>query len=332
MIEQAVKRSGLRTIDRDQVLSISLSEAVDRLYPIFTKLSRSGTRPPKWVSSRSPAVYAAELMGDNAKLVKATDQTPLYARSLRTNESADLVGLNLFPADKLKKTLPRKYPKHPLSLLVRAAEKGLDGNFPAGFPATENHTFGERAVLVILWIVCAIECHDHISAGCENRFNVRECSLFRVAVDDGIIRGEAAPVSGQRFRIIVPPHFREFREQFGENPFPHDIARNIQPDCRNTPGSLAQFYKIPHFIAQFCLEQFAEFKVQPGAPNQGESGRWGDIHPREQSVASFHAAGCSPWAQIVRTARKLKRGHGAADRAVCLCAPGKFFQFAVGGQ
>jgi hypothetical protein len=70
-------------------------------------------------------------MGDNAKLVKATDQTPLYARSLRTNESADLVGLNLFPADKLKKTLPRKYPKHPLSLLVRAAEKGLDGNFPA---------------------------------------------------------------------------------------------------------------------------------------------------------------------------------------------------------
>lgn len=56
--------------------------------------------PTKFISSKNPNVWAKELMGRNAKLVKDTLNAD-NPTTLRTKVSGDLIGLNLYPADKL---------------------------------------------------------------------------------------------------------------------------------------------------------------------------------------------------------------------------------------
>jgi hypothetical protein len=118
LVDTAIRRSGLRPIRKEQVMSLTPEQAVERLRPIMGLLGTQWTR-------KGPGVWADELMGDNSKLVKDTTN-PGSPVSLVTERPGYLIGLNLFPADKLLKTLPVRYPDHPLtSLVVRGASGDL---------------------------------------------------------------------------------------------------------------------------------------------------------------------------------------------------------------
>jgi hypothetical protein len=64
--------------------------------------------PTKFISSKNPNVWAKELMGRNAKLVKDTLNAD-NPTTLRTKVSGDLIGLNLYPADKLVNEFTKTY-------------------------------------------------------------------------------------------------------------------------------------------------------------------------------------------------------------------------------
>ena len=116
MVETAVKRSGLKPIRMQQVMALTPEQAVARLRPIVGLL---GTQ---WTSA-GPGRWADELMGDNSKLVKDTTN-PGSPVSMVTERPGYLIGLNLFPADKLLKVLPTRYPDHPLTALVVRGQSG----------------------------------------------------------------------------------------------------------------------------------------------------------------------------------------------------------------
>jgi len=81
----------------------------------------------KWVTGRDPNAYATALMGANSKLVKNTvDITSPVSR--RTYVKGSLIGLNLYPADKLAGEFVLNYPYHPFSQIIRSIQ--LDGAVP----------------------------------------------------------------------------------------------------------------------------------------------------------------------------------------------------------
>jgi len=77
----------------------------------------------KWVDSRSAKEYAPALMGANSKLVKNTvEMTSPISR--RTYVKGSLIGLNLYPADKLATEFVANYPYHPYAQIIRALQSG----------------------------------------------------------------------------------------------------------------------------------------------------------------------------------------------------------------
>jgi hypothetical protein len=75
----------------------------------------------KWVTGRDPNAYATALMGANSKLVKNTVEitSPI---SRRTYVKGSLIGLNLYPADKLAGEFVLNYPYHPFSQIIRSIQ------------------------------------------------------------------------------------------------------------------------------------------------------------------------------------------------------------------
>ena len=75
----------------------------------------------QWVESRDPKRYAPALMGANSKLVKNTvEMTSDISR--RTFVKGSLIGLNLYPADKLAGEFVLNYPYHPFSQIIRSIQ------------------------------------------------------------------------------------------------------------------------------------------------------------------------------------------------------------------
>jgi hypothetical protein len=147
-IRGALMLAGLpQGLSYEEVMSISPKEAVERLYPIFQHLRAeelywtgemktlktgqvvkemrqllvSDKKPAwakvAWAENQKPGEYAAELMGDNSKLVKGTT-TRTSDFSLTTDKDGRLLGLNLYPADKLSTAFVARYPDHPISQIV----------------------------------------------------------------------------------------------------------------------------------------------------------------------------------------------------------------------
>lgn len=116
-LDSAIKRSGLSPIRKSEVMAISPEQAVERLRPILKHLNT------QWVAKAGVGKWADELMGDNAKLVKDTTNRSSPV-SETTERSGYLIGLNLFPADKLVKLLPVRYPDHPFSKIITQSVSG----------------------------------------------------------------------------------------------------------------------------------------------------------------------------------------------------------------
>ena len=92
---------------------------VRKLYPTW-KYDVSFT-DVQWVKSRDPKRYAPALMGANSKLVKNTvEMTSPISR--RTFVKGSLIGLNLYPADKLAGEFVLNYPYHPFSQIIRSIQ------------------------------------------------------------------------------------------------------------------------------------------------------------------------------------------------------------------
>jgi len=92
---------------------------VRKLYPTW-KYDVSFTAT-QWVESRDPQRYAPALMGANSKLVKNTvEMTSDISR--RTFVKGSLIGLNLYPADKLAGEFVLNYPYHPFSQIIRSIQ------------------------------------------------------------------------------------------------------------------------------------------------------------------------------------------------------------------
>jgi hypothetical protein len=92
---------------------------VRKLYPTW-KYDVSFT-DVQWVKSRDPKRYAPALMGANSKLVKNTVEMT-SAISRRTFVKGSLIGLNLYPADKLAGEFVLNYPYHPFSQIIRSIQ------------------------------------------------------------------------------------------------------------------------------------------------------------------------------------------------------------------
>jgi len=137
-LDEVLGRAGLPdSISQEEVFALTPEQAVERIRPLFAflvseqrksgievnkktgeserknraRLDRFGRAilgPTNFVSSKNPSVWAKELMGRNAKLVKDTmnNRNPT---SLDTRVSGDLLGLNLYPADKLATEFPATY-------------------------------------------------------------------------------------------------------------------------------------------------------------------------------------------------------------------------------
>lgn len=116
LVATAVRRSGLKPVRKEQVMSLTPEQAVARLRPIMDRLGVQWTQ-------KGVGEWADQLMGDNSKLVKDTTN-PGSPVSMVTERPGYLIGLNLFPADKLLKTLPTRYPDHPLTELVVKGQSG----------------------------------------------------------------------------------------------------------------------------------------------------------------------------------------------------------------
>lgn len=126
--KDALSQAGLpASISKEEVFGLTPEAAVARIRPLFAFLAseqrvRVGDKnrarldhfgqavlgPTGFVSSNNPNVWAKELMGRNAKLVKDTmnNRNPT---SLDTRTSGDLLGLNLYPANKLALEFPATY-------------------------------------------------------------------------------------------------------------------------------------------------------------------------------------------------------------------------------
>jgi len=138
--KDALSMAGLpASISKEEVFALTPEAAVARIRPLFAFLAseqkesvsvlnaKTGQKERKtvarldrygraifgttgFVSSNNPNVWAKELMGRNAKLVKDTmnNRNPT---SLDTRTSGDLLGLNLYPANKLALEFPVTYGK-----------------------------------------------------------------------------------------------------------------------------------------------------------------------------------------------------------------------------
>ena len=146
------------SISKSDVFALTPEQAVDRIRPLFAflaseqrvrvgdknraKLDRFGRAtlgPTGFVSSKNPGVWAKELMGRNAKLVKDTmnNRNPT---SLDTRTSGDLLGLNLYPADKLATEFPATY--------GTAAEAKYENWVDAGRPDPDGDAFDAETMQV----------------------------------------------------------------------------------------------------------------------------------------------------------------------------------------
>lgn len=146
LVESAVKRSGLRPIRMQEVMALTPEQAVERLRPIMERLDVQWT-------GKGVGVWADQLMGDNSKLVKDTTN-PGSPVSLVTERPGYLIGLNLFPADKLLKTLPARYADHPLTELVVKGRSGAllsDASVPKVIRENLVRVFRDTPV----WSLCA---------------------------------------------------------------------------------------------------------------------------------------------------------------------------------
>lgn len=127
-LSEVLSMAGLPvSVAKSEVFALTPEAAVARIRPLFAflaseqrmrvgdknraRLDRYGRAilgPTGFVSSNNPSVWAKELMGRNAKLVKDTmnNRNPT---SLDTRTSGDLLGLNLYPANKLAVEFPATY-------------------------------------------------------------------------------------------------------------------------------------------------------------------------------------------------------------------------------
>ncbi|NDD28449.1 MAG: hypothetical protein EB084_09325 [Proteobacteria bacterium] len=156
------------SISKNDVFALTPEQAVERIRPLFAFLAseqkqsvmetnkKTGERerktraqldrfgraifgPTGFFSSKNPGVWAKELMGRNAKLVKDTmnNRNPT---SLDTRTSGDLLGLNLYPADKLATEFPATY--------GTAAEAKYENWVDAGRPDPDGDAFDAETMQV----------------------------------------------------------------------------------------------------------------------------------------------------------------------------------------
>ena len=126
-------------------------------------------RRPGLLVRAGPAAAGCELADDGYDTVKNGTRAECSSLGMMNHET----GIN----GRLNSAIPRfpvQSANHSDTVQFGNADilpvgiKYLYRDFPAGFPATENHFFGKRAVLVVLWIVCAVESYDDIPTGREN--------------------------------------------------------------------------------------------------------------------------------------------------------------------
>jgi len=148
-VRLAVARSGLRPVTKQEVMALTPEQAVERLYPILRHLKT------QWVEKRSPLKWADELMGDNSKLVKDTTNSASPV-SETTERAGYLIGLNLFPADKLVKVVPEKYATHPFAAIITQAKSGelVSTSRGLGLPAIMRDNL-TAAFQTTGWTLCA---------------------------------------------------------------------------------------------------------------------------------------------------------------------------------
>jgi hypothetical protein len=148
-VRLAVARSGLRPVTKQEVMALTPEQAVERLYPVLRHLKT------QWVEKRSPLKWADELMGDNSKLVKDTTNSASPV-SETTKRAGYLIGLNLFPADKLVKVVPEKYATHPFAAIITQAKSGelVSTSRGLGLPAIMRDNL-TAAFQTTGWTLCA---------------------------------------------------------------------------------------------------------------------------------------------------------------------------------
>ena len=96
--------------------------------------------PVGWTQSSDPDDIAAALMGDNSKLVKGTtNRTSAYSKVTKTDGS--LIGVNLYPANKLASEFLVNYPYHPISQIIRSIQNGRGvPSYVKSIPTGKNQT------------------------------------------------------------------------------------------------------------------------------------------------------------------------------------------------
>jgi len=106
MPQVALNNSGLKPIDFDAVMRMSLEEAHSKLVPFFptTKTRKSGEVVPV-ATYKTAKSMADNLLGQNYKTAKETPEDP-----------SDVMGLSLLPYDMAKKTSGRSLPLRGLGL------------------------------------------------------------------------------------------------------------------------------------------------------------------------------------------------------------------------
>jgi len=89
----------------------------------WTKLTERDANGKVVRKEDAPQEYAAAFMGDNSKLVKGTtNRTSAYSKVTKTDGS--LIGVNLYPSNKLAGEFLRKYPYHPISQIISSIQRG----------------------------------------------------------------------------------------------------------------------------------------------------------------------------------------------------------------
>lgn len=175
--EKALATAGLRPVSKNEVMSLTPEQAVERIRPLFAFMvseqrkqvmeparNKDGSQrydtdgnplmkqvnravldnnrqavygPTGFVQTSGALLWADELMGRNAKLVKDTLNAD-NATSLRTKASGDLIGLNLYPASKLATEFLSTY-----GLEAEARhENWVEAGCPETYDEAEEQPFG----------------------------------------------------------------------------------------------------------------------------------------------------------------------------------------------